>query len=142
MKEILLMMTLFLSPIILIACGSSIEIDNELVGIWKSDGSIDEVRILNTVLEFNTDGTGMLTVNAEDLTGNYHMGDFSVEFEWSVENGKIALEIITDGVLGSRERLWLYNIDDDILIIHGMGIGNAEDVFEREGRLFDVSDER
>lgn len=124
-------MTLLIVPIILVACASLIEIDNELVGSWYTDGSIDEVVIMNATLEFNSDGTGELSVKAEALATHLHRGDFDWKFEWSAEDEKITLEIISDGILGSRERLWSYSIDNDILVIYDLALGNDRDVFER-----------
>jgi len=131
MKKILFVKTLLMVVIILVACTSLIGIDNELVGRWYTDGSIDEVVIMNAILEFNSDGTGELSVYAEALVTHLHRGDFDWEFEWSAEDGNITLEIINEDILGSRERLWSYSIDNDILVVYDLALGNDRDVFER-----------
>ena len=130
-KKILLVTILLFNSPILTGCDHLVEIDNELVGRWETDGSINEVVIMNATLEFNSDGTGALSVNAEALIAHLHRGDFDWEFEWSAEDENITLKIISDDILGSRERLWSYSIDNDILVVFDLAIGNDRDVFER-----------
>ena len=131
MKKVSLVITLLslATTTILISCDSSVEINNELIGTWYTDGSIDEVVTMNATLEFNSDGTGMLTVNAEALATHLHRGDFHIEFEWSLGNGKIILDEITYGSFFNHE--WSYSINGNILTIYDLAIGNTEDVFER-----------